>query len=133
MRKLLAIVLCVFLVGCVALASDRFTLQVFSEGSGSLVLFSTHVDQYAKTWRAEAEEKAAVVFRSQFAHGISPRESISVLDVSLSEGGWATVFAAIGSESYVRQCAADGRLVVGHRAARMADAVVKARLSEAKR
>jgi len=133
MRKLLAICLCALLGGCVAFAPDRFTLQVFSEVNGSLVLFSTHVDQYATAWRTEAEEKADVVFRSQFTQKITPRESIGVLDVSLSEGGWATVFAAIGSESYVRQRVTEGRLVAGRRAARVADAVVKARISEVKR
>ena len=133
MKKPLAICLCAFLGGCVTLATDRFTLQIFSEANGSLVLFNTHVDQYSTTWRMEAEEKAEIVFRSRFAQKIAPRESIRVLDVSLSEGGWATVFAAIGSEPYVRQCVTEGRLVAERRAARAADEVVKARISDVKR
>ncbi len=113
------VIVCALLSGCLT-AATRYSLQTFDLDGGSLVLFNCHVDQYSKTWHAEAESKARSLFVTELPKRTHPHDSIAILDISLSEGGWAGVFAAVGTKSFTEEWGgARGRLEAGRKASEM--------------
>ena len=111
-------IICALLSGCLT-TSTRYTLQTVDLDGGSLVSFDCYVDQYSKTWRAEAESKARSQLAIELPKRAHPHDSIAILDISLSEGGWADVFAAVGTKSFTEEWAAKGHLEAGRKVSEM--------------
>ena len=110
--------ICALLAGCLSMTA-RYSIQAFDLDGGSLVLFDCSVDQYAKTWRAEAETKARATLATELSKRALPHDSIVILRISLSEGGWAGVFAAVGTPSFTAEWAAKGDMAAGRKTSEM--------------
>jgi hypothetical protein len=111
--------ICALVTGCLLTVGPRYSLQAFDLGGGSIVLFNCNVNQYTNSWRSQAETSANKVFAIDLSRRSQPRESIVILDISLSEGGWAGVLAVIGTRSFTDEWVAKGCLEAGLKTAEM--------------
>lgn len=111
--KYLPIFLSVILSACSVMLMPSYSWSACRLEGGSLVDFGCSVNQYADNWRQEAESKALEIIPRDFAARSEPHESIVILRTSLSEGGRAGVYMAVGSKSFTDEWEKNGAHAAG--------------------